>query len=506
MINEKSGKIIFSGMLILIGLFGMLTSCGNKEGEEDVLDAFLSEEDLFALIGSDAEELEIEHLEKGFYFKKESENEGEVREEEVIIRPADLCLEHDSWEETLSYFAGEYPEMYSLKVSLYGRNTLWEFEGETLGDIFLEVKDVEGTHGFLTWNEEICEVFSRGTENYYNMVDTVRSNAGYDYDSCFLWEQEEDGNITWEDNLEGSFFYVRDLGNGEIVRFRIQIAGKEAGEFVDTITYKVELYDEKENRLLQEIQVDSSFAHESPFEFEDFNADGYLDLTVIYYYGANGGTASHYIFSPSKKQFLKLDSELDYYGMYSVDDETRRLYMHYHGSAISGTETTYQWKNEMDYEKIRQFDHDTTEGGVQVTVTRYENGTEEILSDFEYSLEEYMARPDLWGMYYEDFLWEKEVTDQATGQKYMLRYAEVYWPEEAAKNQGIYYDGRIYVYDEDTYLISVIHSEIISQSDSIVWEDGSDGKEQALVINYVDGGRSAYYLSGLIIPDYQQQE
>ena len=179
----------------------------------------------------------------------------------------------------------------------------------------------------------------------------------------------------------------------------------EEGELIDNVIYGVKIVDEKENKVLQELQVTSSYPHKSPFSFEDFNADGYLDLIVEYYYGSNGGTASRYIFSPSKEEFVELDSELDYYGMYGVDSETRRLYMHEHGSAISGTETTYQWKNEMDYEIIKQFDHDSVGDGVQVTIIRYENGKEETLSDYLYSTGEYVERiDDIWGTYYEDFI------------------------------------------------------------------------------------------------------
>ena len=270
----------------------------------------------------------------------------------------------------------------------------------------------------------------------------------------------------------------------------------------------MKIVDEKENKVLQELKTDSAYLHKSPFSFEDFNADGYLDLTVEYYYGANGGTASHYIFSPSKEEFVELDSELEYYGMYGVDSETRRLYMHYHGSAISGTETIYQWKNEMDYEMIKQFDHDSVDDGVQVTILRYENGKEETLSDYLYSQEEYVERlDDIWGTYYEDFIWEKEVTDRTTGKKYTIRYTEVFLPEEAARNGspniGIYYDGRIYVYDEDTYLVSVTHTDRASQAESIEWEDGDGDVEPALVFHYPDDGLGGYSLSRLITPDYE---
>ena len=425
-------------------------------------------------------------------------------EREEVLSPANICLKHESWEEAVSYFMARFPGMYSLEAYLYGENTLWNFEKKMLDQVFYKIKEPEGSHGFFLQNGEVYEIFSRETPDSYNMVDTTRNNMGYDYDSCFLWAREEGGNTMYEDCLAGKYCYIRNLENEEVVRFQAEIIEKVSDDFFDINTYKVEIFDENEDELLQEIQVDSTYAHKSPFEFEDFNADGYQDITVLYYYGANGGSASHYIFSPSKQEFVELDSELSYYGMYSVELDTRRLYMHYHGSAIDGTEITYQWKNEMDYEIIKQYDHERVDDNVHVKIIRYDNGKEEILSDYLYPFDECMERDDIWGTYYEDFIWEKEVTDRTTGKKYMIRYAEVYLPEEAERYQGIiYYDGRIYVYDEDTYLVSVRHTDFIDQSDSIEWENGDGDKEPAVVIHYVDGGRSSYYLSELIQPDYQ---
>ncbi|MDE7286700.1 MAG: hypothetical protein K2N55_07660, partial [Lachnospiraceae bacterium] len=195
-----------------------------------------------------------------------------------------------------------------------------------------------------------------------------------------------------------------------------------------------------------ELRVKSSCVQECPFVIEDFNADGYLDITVHYYYGANGGTASHYIYSPSQRKFVKLDDELDYYGWYFVDPDARILYMQYHDSAISGTEAAYQWEGEMDYKKIRQFDHDDVGNGVQVKIVRYDEEREEVICDYTYSMEEYDKRmEEIWGIYYKDFIWEKEVIDDSTGKKYMLRYAEEFKKEMAVYNKGIYYDGKLYV-------------------------------------------------------------
>ena len=438
----------------------------------------------------------------GFYFKLESGDTDERLVEEVVLRPADIRLQHDGWESAVSYFTDKYPDMYGLESYLYGEDTLWNSEKKKPDHVFYKVEEPEGSHGFFLWDGGPYEVFSQGKTDYYNMVDTIRNTTGYDYDVCFLWEQEADGGIIYEDNLEGTYFYIKNWENEKSLRLRAEIIDKEKGELIDNITYRVEIFDEKENEFLQEIRAESAYSHKSPFKFEDFNADGYPDLTVEYYYGANGGSASHYIFSPSEKEFIELDSELNYYGMYSVDYETRQLYMHYHGSAISGTETTYQWKNEMDYEMIKQFGHDTQDNHVQVKIVRYENGKEEILSDYLYPMEEYLERFDIWGTYYEDFIWEREVTDRSTGKKYIIRYAEIFLPEEAERNNGIYYDGRIYVYDEDTYLISVTHSEFIAQSSSIEWENGDGEQKQAVIIRYPDSGKSTYYLSVLIKPDY----
>ena len=457
----------------------------------------------------DGDILLFHRQEDGYYFKRSFKNEEEDRIEEVILRPADISLEYDSWEDALSFFRDRYPDMYSLEGYFHDKNSLRNAEVRAHDHILYEERGTEGSHGFFLWNGNVCEVFSWGYGSYYDMVHNMRRIEDYHLEPCFIWEKEEDGSIVYSDNVQGNFFRMTDLGDGNVIRLQAKIVDKIEEEENGSYIYDVKIFDEKGEQLLQEIQADSVYAHRSPFVFEDFNADGYLDLTVQYFYGVNGGSASHYIFSPSKKEFMKLDSELDYYSTYSVDYETRRLEMHYHGSVITGSEITYQWKNEMDYEMIKLFNHIwLRDGDVQVNISRYENGKEEILSDFVYSDEEYSERHDIWGTYYEDFIWEKEVTDRTTGKKYTLRYAEVFLPEEAEKNlgpnYGIYYDGRIYVYDEDTYLVSVTHSEIIFKSSSLEWEDGDGEKEQALIINYVDGGRSGYYLSGLVIPDYQE--
>lgn len=434
--------------------------------------------------------------------KSKEEGDGEQSAESVALRMAGEYPEYNTGEEVISYFQSRCPEMYSMEAYLLGKNTLWNFEENMLDQIFYMVKEPEEIHGFFLWKGKPYEVVSSGGTGYFSIVDTVRNSLDYDYSSFFSWQQEEDGSIMMLDKLKSNFFYIIDWNGGEKIQLRAKKIGSEPGELFDTITYQVEIYDEKGEELLHELQVRSTYVYESPFKFEDFNADGYLDLTVIYYYGANGGTASHYIFSPSKGEFVKLDSELDYYGMYGVDNEERRLYMHYHGSAISGTEATYQWSGEMDYEKIKQFDHDSTQDGVEVKIVQYDGGKEEVICDYVYTLAEYEEREDIWGIYYEDFIWEKEITDKTTGKKYMLRYGEVFLKEMAVHNEEIYYDGRLFVFDEDTYLIGVHLADHCSPSSGFTWNDA----DQELLIRYGDSGSWTIPMSSLICRDYQATE
>ena len=423
--------------------------------------------------------------------------------QEVILHPAGDYPRYTTGEEAFSYFQDRYPDMYGMRAYPLSGYELWDYEEDMFDQIFYVVEAPDEIRGFFLWKGYYCEVASQEeAEEISNLVYAVRHELDYDYEPLFLWHQDTDGSIMLLDNLKSNYFYIKDLGGGEKIQLWAKIIGSEPGELFDTITYQVEIYDEKGEELLHELQVRSTYVYESPFKFEDFNADGYLDLTVIYYYGANGGTASHYIFSPSKGEFAKLDSELDYYGMYGVDNEERRLYMHYHGSAISGTEATYQWSGEMDYEKIKQFDHDSTQDGVEVKIVQYEEGKEKVICDYVYTLEEYVEREDIWGIYYEDFIWEKEITDKATGKKYMLRYGEVFLEEMAVNNNGTYYDGRLFVFDEDTYLIGVHPADHCTPSSSFTWKDA----DQELIIRYGDSGSWTIPMSSLINRDYQAAE
>lgn len=426
--------------------------------------------------------------------------------EETVLCPMGDYPEYGGGEDFVSYFQDRYPDMYRLSAYLWGEDTLWNFEESMFEDIFYEVESPDGIRGFFRENGKVHEIFSENGSAYHESVQGTKQDLGYDYYPFFTWKREGEGNISQSNYLTDVHDYMREIGDGKVLRIQAETVERKIGEKIsgeqekDNV-YQIKIYDEKE--ILQEIQVNVTQGEESPFSFEDFNADGYQDLTVKCYLGTFGCVVKHYIYDPAERIFAELDSEFENSAYYVIDPKMRRLYLYSYGIAITGREAVFQWKGWTDYEIVKQFMHDETKEGIRVKIVRYEEEEEEVLCDYLYSYEEYQDRSDIWGTYLEDFIWEKEVTDKFTGRKYTIRYGEVFRPEEAEKNNGNYYDGRIYVYDEDTYLVSVTHSEIISKSSSIEWEDGDAGKEQAVVIYYVDGGKSTFFLAGLIQPDYQ---
>lgn len=425
--------------------------------------------------------------------------------QEVILHPAGDYPGYTTGEEALSYYQDRYPDMCGMIGYPLSEHKFWDYKEGICNQVFYVVETPDEVRGFFLWKGYYCEVASqKEADESPNLDSAVRHKLDYDYEPLFLWHQETDGNIMLLDNLKKNYFYIKDLGGEEKIQLQaIKIGIGEPGEDTPDI-YQVEIYDEKGEEFIQEFQVTSAYGYRSPFVFEDFNADGYLDLTVRYFYGVNGGSASHYIFSPSKREFMELDSELDYYSEYSVDYEKRRLYKTSHGSAISGTEFTCQWEGEMDCEVIKVFDHNgTPDIGVHVWIACYDQEQEEVICDYRYTYEEYEERiDDIWRIYKEDFIWEKEIRDKDTGKKYMLRYMEVFDEEMAARNKGTYYEGWLYVFDEDTYLVGVHPSDHCYHSSGFTWKDA----EQELLIRYGDSGSWTIPMSGLIRRDYQPAE
>lgn len=410
-------------------------------------------------------------------------------EETVTVREADIVPNAEEGLKEAAALQERFPEMFRYEV--YPRNDdkiYWEYDAEgNYGEEYRILWEEAGIRCWMSVGDIRYEISDTMNGHTYSYMSYMLSHyAGYYWSADFSFNIAEDGSTAWNNNKTGIYCFER-LIDGETWSFVVE----EDTSYIDELTfmdqkYQITISRQGKKKPVQTIDCYSTYLQGSFVEFEDFNADGYPDLTLQYYYGANGGSASHYVYDPKNKRFVELSKDLSYYGSYWMDPEMRRLYMHEHGSAITGTETTYRFTGVTDYFVEKKFTHTYLfeDEQVQVTIIRNDDGIETVLSDYAYDYEEYDARlGDIWGTYWEDFIWEQEVT--VDGETYILRYAEN-WEEGLAIEKGGSggYSGRLYVYREDTYLVRVLEDEIRDPWSRMEWVEKDD--EKYLVIHYKD--------------------
>lgn len=424
---------------------------------------------------------------------------------ECLLRHGEAFPAYETESELFDWFKEKVPTIQSyaayVKKEVFENadfdvenSAVWESEKTPYREIMTE--DGQGLL-YLTYEDQYYEfLFDRAWGDIwrcpfkqYDMRGILGIDS-WDAGLGFVVTVSENGLINQSDKLRQKYYLQQEIGE-DIFSFnveRVYLPGDAEREPEDIgRQWKISVYSNGESGPFQEIEAESSAFYNCPVSFYDFNADGYEDLIVYYYYGANGGSQSRYLWSPSRESFVYFP-DLEYFGSYYVDPDTRRLYIHYHGSAISGSNEVYQWKNEMDCEFLKDISwypvsSDSGEG-MEIKVSRYDGDKKEILSDYIYSEEEYDARSsDIWGIYNEDFIWEQEVT--VDGENYMLRYAENRTEDVAIDKAGSGgYLGRLYVYREDTYLVRVLESDIILPWSRMEWTKKEDG--EYLTIHYMD--------------------
>lgn len=319
----------------------------------------------------------------------------------------------------------------------------------------------------------------------------IRHDLGYSNQESYSFMVTEQGDITETDQIQHRYYMEQGLGPGLRLCFDCRKTEEYQGELFADYTYEVAISRPGEEEPFQVLEVSS--AERGPFSFEDFNADGWLDLSVLYCYGANGGTAAHYVWSPSKEEFVRMPEEFDYFGSYGVDEEKRQLHMHYHGSALAGTEELYQWSGETDCELIRRFSHNDLNDyqEMHIEISCYEDGQEKILSDYCYPMDEYSERDAIWGIYTLDFVWERGVELPGQEGTCILRYAQEKTLSED-KDAGEYLD-YLFLFREDTYLICALeHQEAPAAYSGLAWDEERD----RLTVSYAGGEDQCYQWDG----------
>lgn len=258
--------------------------------------------------------------------------------------------------------------------------------------VFYETYTGADMRGYLCYGDavyEIAELHARaagesfdeaedGEQGASRFAEGARRYGGFDSRPDYLWTEDADYNFRWEDREKGDYWYAQDIGAGR--KFMICMTRQEAeeetdpeeiGEPHDITVMALREEDGVENpETVQQFTVYLS-ERDNPLQFTDFNMDGWLDIRLRDYYGANGGRCFHYCYSPSRGMFVRAAEELDDYSWYEPDPARRQVTVYHYGAADSGTQQLYQWENETDCRLLRQIDYGSVRDPVADDAFRY---------------------------------------------------------------------------------------------------------------------------------------
>jgi hypothetical protein len=114
----------------------------------------------------------------------------------------------------------------------------------------------------------------------------------------------------------------------------------------DGTVLRMRVYDEGEHRVTQEITVPETPGSEPggrwPLDPVDLDFDGYKDLTLRHYTGANNHGDFVWIFDPARRRFVYCPELSDQPNL-QIDPERRMVTSYYHLSAGEGSLSRYEW-------------------------------------------------------------------------------------------------------------------------------------------------------------------
>ena len=174
----------------------------------------------------------------------------------------------------------------------------------------------------------------------------------FNYRPCYVFFSYDD----FEDNRATTGWYSVNPVTGEcfdiitepiplLYRFKITKCG-------------IEVYEKYDDEPLQILSIDPDFTPNPDWLYEmnekyndpyhlihvnDFDFDGYDDISVQVYLGATNATFQYYRYNPETQQFENWN-ELNslYYGV-QIDMENKTLSVHSKSSAVDADDTVYKW-------------------------------------------------------------------------------------------------------------------------------------------------------------------
>lgn len=419
------------------------------------------------------------------------------KEIENTIRTADALPIGDTYGELREYLQILYPDLQSCRIFTRERDQFCE---EPI--VWLTTQEAK----FAYFCQE-GQWFQLSTVDGTYYRDDVRSSLGYDgFNDAYQWVISTEGYISEMDLIQNTayFYFEKEIGTGQIFSFDCRGARTGGEEDWDGKTYRIAVSVLGDEKPFQVLDAESAVGNLSEgmdtFSFGDINVDGYLDLNVLYYYGASSGTVARFVWSPSREEFVRMPKVLENTNIVT-DPETRRMNIHYHDSAASGADELYQWSGEMDFERIRYreyrwediiCDHIAVDEFYYTKIISYDHGREKLLTDYKYESDSAGFRY-VSALYYLDVKWEREIAAEGQDGPCILRYAQEKAEPDENGQEGGYLD-YLFLFREDTYLIcALVEQEAPAAYADIVWEN----KAQQLVVNYEDGTSHRYQWNGV---------
>lgn len=156
------------------------------------------------------------------------------------------------------------------------------------------------------------------------------------------------------------------------------------------------------------------------------------------------------------------------------------------------------YKERTDGEFTKTFYKERTDDGTAIRIVIICDGEDKVLTDCEYSTFDfpyYFERgyEDIFYTFYlDDFVWEKTIYIESTGETYTLYYAqEIQYDSEGAEEETGF-EGHLWVTDEDTRIVKRLFWQSEEPCTKITWE------EARLLLQYADGSDRTCTLSEIL--------
>ena len=392
----------------------------------------------------------------------------------------------DTAEEMRDYFLKKHPDAESYEVYVPRAETNDNFYPIVAEGNFYLIEEENYVFGYFENGGNAYVVTDKN--EVLNFVEKV-SGMLWEYQSPIAKWLRHDNGTRWYDYNAWTCEAVMEAETGE--NFYFEIARKDIDE-TEEKALEIMVYREGEKEPFQVLETECLYKFYRSYEIfpYDFNMDGYLDFTLQFYVNPQHASEWHYIWSPSKGEFVRGPEELDHWWMATPG---RRIATYQNVSGNAQEIWFYQWENEMDYRLIMWYRHEYMydENAESYLVKSYdEDGKEVLLLDcaVEIGSSEADVADSLIDIQM-DVLCGKKIQSEETGKVFYvyLTRSDSYYKEEGKDY--------LYVIDEALYPVKMLMVACGGNCEEMNWYTDETEKLQIL---YEDGSLKEFTLEELI--------